>query len=75
MNDTLRLCEHSVEAHVSAAFAWSFWTDIRNWDDPPARFMLDGPFADGSRGTTRIAGPGAIALVGAERSSRPVGHH
>jgi len=41
---------------VSARFAWRFWTDVRNWDDPPAQFMLDGPFADGSRGTTVLPG-------------------
>ncbi|SRR6266545_267893 len=46
--------EHSVEAEVSASFAWSFWTDVRNWNDPPARFELDGPFAVGSRGSTLI---------------------
>jgi hypothetical protein len=46
--------EHSVEAEVSASFAWDFWTDVRNWDDPPARFELDGPFAAGSRGRTLI---------------------
>src|ERR1700747_3057262 len=28
----------------------------RNWDDPPARFVLDGPFADGSRGVTPMPG-------------------
>ena len=48
------LIEHSVEADVSVTFAWNFWTDINNWDDPPARFTLEGPFADGSSGTTRI---------------------
>ena len=37
--------EHSVEAEVSPSFAWSWRTDIRNWDDPPAQFQLDGPFA------------------------------
>jgi hypothetical protein len=48
--------EHSVEAEVSPSFAWSWRTDIKNWDDPPARFQLDGPFASGSWGTTLLPG-------------------
>ena len=44
--------EHSVETDASRNFAWNFMTDPRNWDDPPAQFVLDGPFADGSEGTT-----------------------
>lgn len=47
---------HSVETTASPAFAWNFWTDVGNWDDPPAKFELDGPFASGSRGTTRLPG-------------------
>lgn len=48
--------EHSVEADASAGFVWSFWTDVTNWDDPPAQFVLAGPFAVGSRGTTLLPG-------------------
>jgi hypothetical protein len=48
--------EHSVEAEVSPAFAWNWRTNIKNWDDPPAQFQLDGPFAQGSWGTTRFPG-------------------
>jgi len=48
------LLEHSIEADVSPAFAWTWRTDIKNWDDPPARFQLDGPFAQDSWGTTRL---------------------
>jgi hypothetical protein len=48
------LLEHSVEVDVSLAFAWNYRTDITTWEDPPARFSLDGPFADGSWGTTSI---------------------
>lgn len=51
---------HSVEAQVSASFAWSFWTDVRNWDDPPARFELDGPFAAGASGRTLMPGREAL---------------
>jgi hypothetical protein len=52
--------EHSVDAEVSLAFAWKWRTNIENWDDPPAQFQLDGPFAKGSWGTTRFPGQGPI---------------
>ena len=48
--------EHSVEVEVSPAVAWTWRTNIKNWDDPPAQFQLDGPFAEGSWGTTRVPG-------------------
>jgi len=41
--------EHSAECDAPRAFAWSFWTDVTNWDDPPARFELDGYFSEGAR--------------------------
>jgi hypothetical protein len=44
--------EHSINAEVSPEFAWNYRTDIANWNDPPARFTLVGPFIAGSRGTT-----------------------
>jgi hypothetical protein len=47
---------HSVETNASLVFAWNFWTNISNWDDPPAEFELEGPFAIGSRGSTRLPG-------------------
>ena len=47
---------HSVEADVALSFAWNWRTDVTTWDDPPARFELDGPFAAGSRGTTLLPG-------------------
>jgi hypothetical protein len=56
MNDVVYQVEHSVEAAVSPAFAWDWRTDVKNWDDPPAQFQLDGPFAVGSWGTTRLPG-------------------
>jgi hypothetical protein len=49
-------CQRSVEADVPVSFAWQFMADLRNWSDPPAEFTLDGPFANGSRGTTRMPG-------------------
>jgi Polyketide cyclase / dehydrase and lipid transport len=48
--------EHSVEADVSPTFAWNFMADVKNWDDPPAEFTLEGPFVAGSRGTTLMPG-------------------
>jgi hypothetical protein len=48
--------EHSVEADVSPSFAWNWRTDVKNWDDPPAHFQFDGPFASGSSGTTLLPG-------------------
>jgi hypothetical protein len=56
MNNVACQLEHSVEADVSRSFAWSWRTDIDNWDDPPAHFQLDGPFASGARGTTLLPG-------------------
>jgi hypothetical protein len=47
---------HAVETSATPAFAWNYWTDVSNWDDPPAKFELDGPFAPGSRETTRLPG-------------------
>jgi hypothetical protein len=46
--------EHSVEADASPEFAWGYWTDVSHWEDPPARFSLDGPFREGALGTTRM---------------------
>ena len=54
-------CERSVEVDVPVAFAWAHMTDIRNWNDPPAEFTLDGPFVDGSRGSTQMPGRPVIA--------------
>jgi len=52
MNDAQLVLEHSVEVSVSLSFVWRFRTDVATWDDPPARFVLDGPFVDGATGTT-----------------------
>src|SRR5262245_21896699 len=54
--DEQLVLEHSIEADVSRAFAWKFRTDIKTWNDPPATFLLDGPFAEGSRGATLMPG-------------------
>jgi len=47
---------HSVETNASLAFAWNYWTEVANWDDPPAKFELQGPFASGACGITRLPG-------------------
>jgi len=46
--------EHSIEVEVSLEFAWRYRTDIATWNDPPATFVLEGPFIAGSRGTTLL---------------------
>ena len=58
--------ESSVDSDASPEFAWKYWTDIRNWSDPPARFSLEGPFAPGARGATCIPGQEPLAWVIAE---------
>ena len=40
---------HAVECAAPREFAWNYWTNPANWDDPPARFEFDGPFAVGTR--------------------------
>ena len=56
MSDKAWELSHSVEMDASLAFAWNYWADVANWEDPPAKFELDGPFAAGSHGTTRLPG-------------------
>lgn len=56
MGDVAWEISHSVETNASSAFAWTYWTNVANWSDPPAEFELDGPFAAGSRGMTHFPG-------------------
>jgi hypothetical protein len=49
-------CQRSVDVDVPVLFAWQYMTDVANWSDPPAEFTLEGPFAAGTRGTTRMPG-------------------
>ena len=56
VNEIALQLEHSVETDASPGFAWSFFTNPSNWDDPPAQFVLDGPFCAGSEGRTLIPG-------------------
>ena len=55
--------QHSVECNAGRQLAWKYWTNIANWDDPPARFQLDGPFAAGSRLTTILPGQSLTSLI------------
>jgi len=48
--------EHAVECEAPREFAWEYWTNPANWDDPPARFEFDGPFAVGTTLTTVLPG-------------------
>src|SRR5215475_8936674 len=56
LSDVAWETRHSVEARASVEFAWRYWTDVRNWDDPPARFEFAGPFVSGARGVTHLPG-------------------
>jgi len=56
MGDAAWEITEAVETSASPAFAWKYWSDVSNWDDPPAAFELQGPFQTGSRGITRIPG-------------------
>jgi polyketide cyclase/dehydrase/lipid transport protein len=47
---------HVVETDASPSFAWNYWTNVAHWADPPAEFALEGPFAPGAQGTTRLPG-------------------
>ena len=55
--------QHSVDCNAPRHFAWSHWTDIANWNDPPASFHLDGPFDVGSRLTTSFPGQTLHSLI------------
>ena len=50
--------EHAVDCPVSRELAWRFWSTVENWliDVSVESVTLDGPFAAGSRGTTKPCG-------------------
>jgi hypothetical protein len=54
MNGVRWLLEHSEATAAPPEFAWSYWTDVSNWSDPPATFVLEGPFQEGTRGSTLL---------------------
>ena len=46
--------QHSVDCNATRQFAWNYWTNLANWNDPPASFHLDGAFEIGSKLTTTV---------------------
>jgi hypothetical protein len=63
MNDAVWEMTHAVETDASVEFAWAYWSDVGNWDDPPATFELEGRFVAGARGWTHTPGQPAIAWL------------
>lgn len=55
--------QYSIECNATQQFAWRFWTDIANWNDPPAKFDLDGPFEIGARLTTTLPGETLYSVI------------
>lgn len=60
MDKRLALVQHAEDVQVSVTFAWNYWSLVANWSDPPAHFSIDGPFAEGAAGTTRMPGQAPI---------------
>jgi hypothetical protein len=52
---------HSEDADADVEFVWKYWSDVGNWDDPPARFELKGAFVAGAKGVTHMPGQPSIA--------------
>jgi hypothetical protein len=55
--------QHSVDCNAPRHFAWSYWTNVANWNDPPASFYLDGPFDIGSKLTTNLPGQTLHSII------------
>ena len=62
--------QHSVDCNAPRQFAWSYWTNIANWNDPPASFHLDGPFNIGSRLTTSLPGQTLHSVIRGLKADR-----
>jgi hypothetical protein len=56
MNESAWEFDYSVESNASRRFAWRYWTNVTNWDDPPTQFHLAGAFEAGSVLTTTLPG-------------------
>lgn len=56
--------EHAVECQASRSCAWSYWTDVSNWEllegDAVEWIRLDGEFAAGASGETKSPGHDAM---------------
>jgi hypothetical protein len=55
--------QHSVQCNAPRKFAWSYWTNTANSNDPPAQFALDGPFDVGSWLTTTLPGQTCHSII------------
>jgi hypothetical protein len=68
--------KHSVDCHASREFAWRFWSNVENWlfDTSVEAITIDGPFAAGTRGTSKPRGGDLInwQLVEVEDGHRAV---
>jgi hypothetical protein len=60
MGNSVWKMQHSVETNANRMFVWTYMTDVKNWDDPPATFHLEGPFENDSHCTTEIPGQAAM---------------
>jgi hypothetical protein len=69
MDEIAYQLQHCVEVEAGLEFVWAWQTDVRNWDDPPAQFQLDGPFTEGQSGSTIF--PGQPSLRWRIREARP----
>lgn len=63
MSESVWKFEYSVESEVPQEFAWGYWSDVRNWEDPPAKLEWDGPFRVGARLTTILPGQRLESVV------------
>jgi len=70
MTDPIWKFEYAVECEAPRELAWKYWTNPENWDDPPARFEFDGPFAVGTRIKTLLPGQTLESLIQAVESGR-----
>ena len=52
----LWLLEHAEVTSGDRAFVWRYVSDVGNWSDPPASFVLHGVFESGTAGETHIPG-------------------
>ena len=52
--------EHSIKCKAAKNFVWKFWTDVSNWErlegEKVEWIKLNGPFAAGTIGTTKMLG-------------------
>lgn len=54
---------HAVECNAPRQFCWNYWTNIANWDDPPAKFRLEGRFESGSRIITELPEQTLVSVI------------